>query len=419
MISQVQVNPVSSLTPGYLTGKTSCCSSIDGSRADLVAGTAYPIYASFSENAGGDYLAVAFKLSSSSSFIGERDRLVNSNAGKFSDGYGYYFNGTPNTGINLTGPVTLNNNVTINSQNSTVQINGSVSDAGTSRNLTINTGSSFLSNINITGAVTADQVALTSRNASLGGDLNLTTSASIEVTGAPTNTTSLFSSSVGSTTIAGGIKGTGVTLTKTGAGSLTMNGQSTYTGNTTISAGSLIIGSSGSLNSGDYSANISNAGSFIYSSSADQILGGVISGAGSLTKNTSSSSILTLSGINTYTGNTTVSSGSLLLTGKIYCANASCNQEQSPAAITTVQSGATLEFKNWMFYGSFGSNYFNSAYLVIDGGTLKYSGLTDSATGRGFTVGANGATFENATEGTNWGLDFLQQLPIKLCGMDQ
>jgi len=42
----------------------------------------------FSEQGGGDYLAVAFKLSSSSSYIGERDRFLNSTAGKFSAGYG-------------------------------------------------------------------------------------------------------------------------------------------------------------------------------------------------------------------------------------------------------------------------------------------------------------------------------------------
>jgi autotransporter-associated beta strand protein len=48
-----------------------------------------------------------------------------------------------------------------------------------------------------------------------------------------------------------------------------------------------------------------------YSSSADQTLSGVISGAGSLTKDTSTSSTLTLSGANTYDGGTTVVAGIL------------------------------------------------------------------------------------------------------------
>jgi autotransporter-associated beta strand protein len=270
----------------------------------LTAGQAYPIYAAFSEGGGDDYLRVAFKLSTDSSYVNP------SASGSASNGYGYYFNGTPNTGVTLTGPVTLNNNATISSANATIQISGSISDGGTSKNLTIANGTSYLSNINITGAVTANQVSLTSRNMLLGGDYNLASSMAVSVTNAAT--------------VSGAIKGANVTLTKTSAGSLTLNGSNTYTGNTTISAGSLIVGGSGSLNSGNYSGAINNAGTFQYSSSANQTLGGAISGAGPLIKNTSSS-ILTLSTNNTYTGATTVNAGTLTLTGKIYCPTVAFN----------------------------------------------------------------------------------------------
>jgi autotransporter-associated beta strand protein len=279
-ITQLQANTsVSSSTSGYVVGNASCCVDTTGSRASLVAGTAYPIYAMFSENAGGDFLSVAFKSpSSGANFVGESTRGANAGTTKLSDGYGYYFNGTINTGVTLTGPVTLKNSVTINAQNATVQINGSVTDAGASKNLTITNGSSYLANTNITGSVTANQFSLSTRNSSLGGDLNLSSSASIEVTGAPTNTSSLFTSSVGAASITGGIKGSGVTLTKTGAGVLTLSGANTYTGATTISAGSLNV--SGSLS--DSSA-ITVASGATYNVDVTDTVGS-IAGAGTINK---------------------------------------------------------------------------------------------------------------------------------------
>ncbi|NDF69430.1 MAG: hypothetical protein EB143_07965, partial [Actinobacteria bacterium] len=79
-------------------------------------------------------------------------------------------------------------------------------------------------------------------------------------------------------------------------------------GGTVISAGTLQVSSTGSLNTGNYTGTISNAGTLTYASSADQTLAGVISGAGALNKTTNSST-LTLSGNNSYTGLTTVSAG--------------------------------------------------------------------------------------------------------------
>jgi fibronectin-binding autotransporter adhesin len=196
--------------------------------------------------------------------------------------------------------------------------------------------------------------------------------------------------------------GNSLTVNATG-GTVTLTGTNTYSGNTTISGGTLVIGGSGSLNSGNYAGTISNAGRLIYSSSTNQTFAGVISGAGSLVKNTNTS-ILTLSANNTYTGATTVNAGTLALTGKIYCPTSACNTEQNPAAVITITSGATLEFTNWGWLGSFGSNNYNTTYFIIDGGTLKFSGLADSSAARGFTVTSNGATFENATSGINWGL---------------
>jgi fibronectin-binding autotransporter adhesin len=100
-------------------------------------------------------------------------------------------------------------------------------------------------------------------------------------------------------------------LTKAGSGILTLAATNTYTGTTTISAGTLKIDEAGSLESGNYNGTIANSGTFIYSSTADQTLAGVISGTGVLIKE--ENSILTLTATNTYTGLTTVSAGTLTL----------------------------------------------------------------------------------------------------------
>ncbi|NDD00474.1 hypothetical protein EB083_07005, partial [bacterium] len=92
-----------------------------------------------------------------------------------------------------------------------------------------------------------------------------------------------------------------------------MSADNSYTGGTTISAGTLQVGGSGRLGGGSYSGNIAIANTAIlkYSSSSSQTLGGTVSGDGSIVKDTDTTSTLTLSGNNTYTGGTTVSSGTL------------------------------------------------------------------------------------------------------------
>jgi len=115
-----------------------------------------------------------------------------------------------------------------------------------------------------------------------------------------------------STEVSGIISGTGA-LTKSGTGTLTLSGTNTYSGNTTISAGVLDI--SGQLNTGTYAGNIANSGILIYSSDSDQTISGAISGTGALAK--SGSSTLILSGKNTYSGTTTISKGTLTVTGTL------------------------------------------------------------------------------------------------------
>ncbi len=82
-------------------------------------------------------------------------------------------------------------------------------------------------------------------------------------------------------TYAGVVSGTG-SLTQAGAGTLTLTGANTYTGGTTISAGTLQVGSGGTT--GSLVGNIVDNGALIFNRSNPLTYAGAISGTGSLTK---------------------------------------------------------------------------------------------------------------------------------------
>ncbi len=117
-------------------------------------------------------------------------------------------------------------------------------------------------------------------------------------------------------------------LSKTGNGTVTLSGNNTHTGGTTVSAGTLAVDSANALGSGSVTlaggsldvksqtvakditltANSSVAGT-------DGTITGVISGDRLLTK--VGAGTLTLSGINTFTGGTVINAGILQVTGSI------------------------------------------------------------------------------------------------------
>jgi autotransporter-associated beta strand protein len=109
-------------------------------------------------------------------------------------------------------------------------------------------------------------------------------------------------------TYAGVVGGTGA-LVKSGDGSLTLTGANTYTGGTTITAGRL-IGDTVSLQ-GD----IANNATLEFVQARNGSYGGVISGTGALIKSGSGS--LQLTGLNSFTGSTNVTAGTLLVTGRL------------------------------------------------------------------------------------------------------
>jgi autotransporter-associated beta strand protein len=106
---------------------------------------------------------------------------------------------------------------------------------------------------------------------------------------------------------AGKITGTNA-LTKSGSGSLTLLTLNDYSGGTTINAGTVQVGNGATT--GDIgTGNIANNGALIFAQTDARSVAGVLSGSGSLTQQ--GSSTLTLQQNNTYSGTTTISSGTL------------------------------------------------------------------------------------------------------------
>ncbi|HRZ86289.1 MAG TPA: autotransporter-associated beta strand repeat-containing protein [bacterium] len=192
------------------------------------------------------------------------------------------------------------------------------------------------------------------------------------------------------TTYGGGISGSGG-ITKSGTGTLTIvNGEYTYTGATTVSAGTLLIGhanvlpdasgvsvASGAVLAADYSDTIrslSGSGKVIVGTSsyatlfvgaydADSSFDGVISGAyGGLGK--IGTGTLSLMKNNTYADATIVFGGSLVLSGTAGALSATSS--------VSANNGGALVLDNTV--NNSGNRIYNSATLFMNGGSVNFAG---------------------------------------------
>ncbi|EKN9134020.1 autotransporter outer membrane beta-barrel domain-containing protein [Salmonella enterica] len=190
----------------------------------------------------------------------------------------------------------------------------------------------------------------------------------------------------------------GQSLTKTGAGTLILNAENTYTGGTTISDGTLVANNVEALGTGNVTDNatleLNTGGDF----------DNAISGSGQVVK--SGDETLMLSGANSYTGGTTISGGTLVAT----------NVEALGSGDVT--DNATLELNTG---GTFDNVISGSGQVVKSGDEMLTLSGANSYTG-GTTISGgtlvvsnvealgSGDVTDNATLELNTGGDFANNI---------
>ena len=219
-------------------------------------------------------------------------------------------------------------------------------------------------------ALNAGTIAVANNSALGTGSLAMTNGATLQASSSVTlaNNMSVSGSSNINTNgnnmgLSGNIIGTGG-FTKTGAGTLTLSGINAYSGGTTVSAGTL------AGNTASVQGNIANNATVQFNQTTAGTYSGVMSGTGALVKN--GSGALTISNNNTYSGDTSINVGSMILTGSI--------GSSGGTGTVSLASGATLQGG-----GVINGNLTNAGTIIP-----SFTGAATNLTVNGNYVGSNG-----------------------------
>jgi autotransporter-associated beta strand protein len=226
------------------------------------------------------------------------------------------------------GPTTINAGI-VNIQNATAlgtAVGGTTVAAGAELDiqggiavgaeaLTLNstgtTGAGAL--LNVVGANTFGGAVTFNTSSTIGSTAGTLTLSNANAVAIGNNQTATFAGA-GNTTVSGIVSGAGTSnVVKNGAGTLILSGTNTYNGATTINTGTLQIGNAGASGTLGAGAVTDNAALVFNRTDPAPAVSNVISGTGTLTQ--AGTGTLTLSAIETYTGATTVSAGTLLVDG--------------------------------------------------------------------------------------------------------
>ena len=173
----------------------------------------------------------------------------------------------------------------------------------------------------------------------------------------------------------------GYGLTLAGAGMLVLTANNTYSGPTAISAGTLQIGNGGGAGSLSPNSAITDNGALVFNSSGTLTQGtnfssSGITGSGSLTQAGSGSLVMTVA--NTYSGSTTLSAGTLVLS------HSGANTGSLGATAVSVNGGATLLVQGNATIAAGGG------LTVAGGGSPASQGVVDLRDGTVNTFTVNG-----------------------------
>ena len=186
-------------------------------------------------------------------------------------------------------------------------------------------------------------------------------------------------------------------IVKTGAGVLTLTGQNSHS-TTTVSEGTLVLAGNGTFGTGD----VVNNAAIVFAHTSEQTLTNAISGSGTVAK--TGSGKLTIASANTYTGDTTVSGGTLVLASSGSLATPNLTIESG-----TFQAGANLESTNVALNGgSFVLGTGNSAAEItiadfaLNGGTVNFDFYASSSSDNYDYLFTDAATLTSGTININF-----------------
>jgi autotransporter-associated beta strand protein len=296
-------------------------------------------------------------------------------------------------------------------------VNGSSTIASTLRGMAglqkIGNGTLTLNGINTySGGTVVDSGTLTlhsptSDQAAIRGNLTVQSGATLRLTGAAySGFGRINGATVGTLNVNGGTVentipsfATGTTMNLTGG---TMNGGTFHIISSSLNSKASAVTSavsSGLMVRKDYGSADLNFDVENGSAANDLHISGNISEVLSAGISKTGVGKLLLTGSNNFTGTTNIIAGTLSISGagQIYAGSG-----WGPRTIY-VQNSATLEMDRWNGNGSLGESDYRAAGLVLDGGTLRYTGseitspsVIDGNTGRAFSLGGNGGTLESA-----------------------
>ena len=204
------------------------------------------------------------------------------------------------------------------------------------------------------------------------------------LSGPITDNGTLVANYFGAPTLSGSINGTGG-LTKAGPGTLILTNAESYGGTTTISAGTVQLGNG--VSNGSITGNVSVAAgaALAFANGSPEVYGGVISGSGGLTM--VGASTLTLTTANTFTGGTTISSGTLQLGNGTINGSLSATGTVNNNSALVFNPGATLSYGG-VINGSgllaklgAGALFLTSSANAYSGGTSLLAGTLDFVAG--------------------------------------